>query len=349
MHKPLPGNRLGLWMVLGTCLGFTGCHGLHQQPNITPDVPREMSKVTLPDYHIQPPDVLLVDLIGAVPKPPYKIQPQDLLFVLVRGTPVEDPIKGVYRVEAEGTLRFGPGYGSIRVLDLTLEAATTEIEKHLKKTGLKNPQVFVTLEESRGIQQVRGEHLVRPDGTISLGIYGRVYVTGKTQEEARAALEGHLSEFFLKPTVSLDVAGFNSSVYYIVFDGGGSGEQVIRLPYTGNETVLDAIGQVSGLPAVASKKRIWIARPDDSGNSSDQVYPINWKGITQRALTTTNYQILPGDRIYVAADPLVTTDTFLAKVISPIERVLGVTLLSATTIRSIININNSNGGSGLGF
>jgi hypothetical protein len=60
---------------------------------------------------------------------------------------------------------------------------------------------------------------------------------------AKAAIENHLSKFFQKPSISLDISGFNSSVYYVIFDGGGFGEQVNRFPFTGNETVLDAIAR----------------------------------------------------------------------------------------------------------
>src|SRR5262249_56263464 len=60
--------------------------------------------------------------------------------------------------------------------------------------------------------------------------------------------------------VNVDVIAFNSKVYYVITDGGGFGEQVRRFPVTGSETVLDAISNIAGLPAVASKKRIWGAR-----------------------------------------------------------------------------------------
>ena len=53
--------------------------------------------------------------------------------------------------------------------------------------------------------------------------------------------------------MSVDVLAYNSKVYYVIMDGGGYGQQIVRLPCTGNETVLDAIAQVNGLPQVASK------------------------------------------------------------------------------------------------
>jgi polysaccharide export outer membrane protein len=329
------------WLIVGTCVASSGCHHLRQELVLPPDLPREHGKLTIADYIINPPDVLVIDLVRAVPLPPYKIKAQDLLFVHAKGTPADDPIKGVYRVEPEGVIRLGPGYGSVPVVELTIDEAIRDIEKHLKKT-LKEPQVFVSLEETRGTQMIRGEHLVRPDGTVNLGIYGRVHVAGMTQEQAKAALESHLGKTFLKPSVSVDVAGFNSSVYYVIFDGGGTGEQIFRLPFTGSETVLDAIGQVQGLPAVASKSRTWLARPT-ADEDDDEIYPIDWRAITQRGRTGTNYQIYPGDRIYVAAQPLVAIDTMIGRTLAPVERLFGITLLGSTTMRSFrINTGGNN-------
>jgi polysaccharide export outer membrane protein len=331
-----------MWIVASVCFALAGCHHLGSHGFTPPDVPRENRRLPIEDYQINPPDVLVIDLVRAVPLPPYKIKAQDLLFINVRGTPAEDPIKGVFRVEPEGIIRLGPAYGSMPIVDLTIEEAIRDLEKHLKtKGGLKDPQVSLSLEETRGTQLIRGEHLVRPDGTVNLGIYGRVRVAGMNQETAKEALEAHLSKFFLKPSISLDVAGFNSSVYYIIFDGGGAGEQVIRLPHTGSETVLDAIGQVSGLPAVASKSRTWVARPK-SDDVEDEVLPIDWRAITQRGRSETNYQIYPGDRIYVAAEPLVTMDTLLARTLAPVERIFGVVLLGNSTVRSFRTNNNNN-------
>src|SRR5262249_3862219 len=138
------------------------------------------------------------------------------------------------------------------------------------------------------------------------------------------------------PKVAVSVAAYNSKVYYIITDGGGFGEFVYRFPATGNETVLDAMSQIYGLPAVASRKRIWLARPAPPG-ACDQVLPIDGKGITRGAATATNYQLFPGDRIYVQAQPIITFDVALSRIISPIERVFGITLLGTTVVHAIQN------------
>jgi len=216
-------------------------------------------------------------------------------------------------------------------------------------------------------QPIRGQHLVRPDGTINLGIYGAVYVTGLTLDQAKDAIARQLAgririlpqkddpEFkdldlkqavtdidLIKKVLSVDVLAYNSKYYYVITDGGGFGEQVTRFPITGNETVLDAISQISGLPPVASKKHIWVARTVHK-HAGQQTLPVDWVGITQHGQVQTNYQIMPNDRVYVRAQKLVTIDTALARFFSPIERIFGITLLGSTTVNSIrTNGQNNN-------
>ena len=104
---------------------------------------------------------------------------------------------------------------------------------------------------------------------------------------------------------------YNSKVYYIVTQGAGMGDGVYRFPVTGNETVLDAISQINGLQQVSSK-RIWIARPTDEPGKV-QMLPVKWEDITAQASAGTNYQILPGDRVFIAEDKLIAFDTGLGE------------------------------------
>ncbi len=63
--------------------------------------------------------------------------------------------------------------------------------------------------------------------------------------------------------------------------------------------------------------------------------PVDWKGITQHGAMNTNWQIMPGDRVYVQADPVRRFNNNLAKFLEPIERLLGSTLLGAQTHNAI--------------
>jgi polysaccharide export outer membrane protein len=192
--------------------------------------------------------------------------------------------------------------------------------------------------------------LVRPDGTVSLGIYGSVLVAGFDLETAKGLIEHHLQKYMEKPEISLDVSGYNSQVFYIIYDGAGHGDQMYRLPITGKETVLDAIGMVSGLSVVASKKNIFIARPALVNGQENLVLPVDWNGITREGATATNYQIFPGDRLYVQAAPLITFMTYLDRALAPLDRVMGGVLLGSsvyTTIRFMGRNNTGNGTGGL--
>jgi polysaccharide export outer membrane protein len=306
-------------------------------------LPTELQKLSHPAYRIEPPDILLIDTISMTPKPPYTIAPLDALQVRVAGTLPEQPIDGVFLVGPDGAINLGYSYGLVRVAGLNVEQAQEEIRKQVSKV-LKEPQVAVGLAQFRGLQQARGEHLVRPDGTISLGSYGSVYVTGLTLAQAKLAIERHLSQFVLNPQISLDVYAYNSKVFYIIADGAGYGELVYRFPATGNETVLDALSLIAGLPAVASPhcSKIWVARPSPADNCCTQVLPVDWRAITQGGSTGTNYQIFPGDRIYVKADPLVAFDFAVAKVTAPLTRILNVALLGGATVQTFRNNNNNN-------
>ena len=311
------------------------------------DIPRELAKGSLPPYVIEPPDILLVDALRVIPQPPYRIEPLDILVLRVLGVPETAPIQGLFSVDPDGTVQLGLEYGTVRLAGLTLEEARAAIEQRLRAVGLKEPRAQVSLYQSRAVQQIRGEHLVRPDGTISLGLYGSAYVTGMTIPEAKAAIQSQLARYLVQPEVSVDVLAYNSKVFYVVTDGGGFGQQVVRLAATGNETVLDAISQVNGLSAVASQRHIWVARPAPARTCGDQILPVDWKAIVECGRTETNYQVLPGDRIYVKADALITTDNWLTKIITPIERLFGVTLLGNETVRSFGS--RGTGGTGTGF
>jgi polysaccharide export outer membrane protein len=282
---------------------------------------------------LEPPDILLIDAIRLVPRPPYTVQPLDILRIRATATLPDQPINANFTVSPDGNINLGYSYGSVRVAGLTLEKVHNVIRRQLSRV-LPNPQVAVALTHFRGLQHLHGKHLVRQDGTISLGSYGYVYVTGLTIPEAKCAIEQHLAQFMADPQISLDVLACNSKVYYVIFDCGCYGQQLYRLPITGNETVLDAIANVNGLPPVCSRRRIWVARPSPAEHGCVQILPVDWQAITQGGSTATNYQIFPGDRIYVRADCLIWLDDTLAAIFSPFERLCGVTVLGDTPAQS---------------
>lgn len=347
-------NLRRLLLLASVLATLSGCHLAQNRGPAQTDMtaqltymPRELDKVLHPDYVIEPPDVLTIDALSTLPNPPYHLQALDIVVVQVALDDGERPIDGAFAIELDGSIRFGSPYddpngnpapearidGPIKIAGLTLDEATDQIREHLGKT-FRAPALRVSLGQITGMQPIAGEHLVAPDGTVNLGMYGRVRVAGLTVEQAKIAIESHLSQYLLNPTIAVDVYAYNSKSYYVILQGAGLGDRALRFAVTGNETALDAVTELQGLSGVSSL-RMWIARPSRGRPTQQQVLPVDWNAITQNGDTRTNYQLLPGDRLFVAQDELVATDTRLGKLFAPLERVFGIVLLGTSAAQRV--------------
>jgi RNA polymerase sigma factor (sigma-70 family) len=181
---------------------------------------------------------------------------------------------------------------------------------------------------------ISGERLVRPDGKISLGFYGDVYVAGLTLPEVKEKVIRHLQQYLEdhalgiteidehgrqgidpatnKPrsidpkdstTVFVDVTAYNSKPYYV------QGEVVVpgRIPVTGTDTVLDGINYAGGLTSRADHSNVTLYRLDAEGRLPTAMH-IDIDQISLGDDLSTNYQLKPGDRLVVRRKPGLPTD-----------------------------------------
>lgn len=137
---------------------------------------------------------------------------------------------------------------------------------------------------------------VMADGRIDLGKFGRINVAGLTLEQAeemisRVILEQGRTETQVNVRLLEPVHR-----YYVLGEVHSPGSY----PLVGHETVLDGILAGGGLTAAAAPCTILLARPT-AAPSCRVTLPICYHEITQLGDTTTNYQLQPGDRIYVAS------------------------------------------------
>src|SRR4051795_9875441 len=107
-------RRRSGWLIALTAALACGCQTVRTPENkiAKSNLPREFTKVSMPEYVVEPPDLLLVEVLEALP-----------------GRPIS------------------------------------------------------------------GERLVKPDGKISLGFYGEVYVAGLTTTEIKEKIVLHLRQF----------------------------------------------------------------------------------------------------------------------------------------------------------
>lgn len=266
-------RRAGWLLTLAVCAAC-GCQTVRtpEEKIANSNIPTEFKKVSMPDYVVEPPDLVLVEVLEALP-----------------GRPIS------------------------------------------------------------------GERLVRPDGKISLGFYGEVYVAGLTIPEVKEKIVLHLRKYLTDETLGLfeidnetgkitknidpkdsdrvfvDVTAYNSKNYYVLGDVAAPG----RLPVTGNETVLDALNFAGGLLPTAAPQNIRLVRPAPPGACCEQTLPVNLAAITSGGDPTTNYQLMPGDRIVVYRDPIVRTTIFIDRLAAPFQTVMNSILQTSFTIRAV--------------
>jgi protein involved in polysaccharide export with SLBB domain len=141
------------------------------------------------------------------------------------------------------------------------------------------------------------DQTVLPDGKIDLGQYGRLLVAGKSVEEIEATVQA-----VVKPKtpdagpINVRLVGRQSKVYYVLGQVNAPGS----FPLQGRETVLDGIVAAGGLNVRASRSNIILSRPT-APDGCRVVLPVCYRQVVQLGDTTTNYQLQPGDRIYVPA------------------------------------------------
>jgi polysaccharide export outer membrane protein len=244
------------------------------------------------------------------------------------------------------------------------QIAKTNLPREFQKVSMPDyviePPDLLVIEVLQTLQgrPITGETLVRPDGMVSLGFYGQVYVAGLTLREAKEKIILHLRKYLTDEYLGLvqedeetgepkeidpadsdrvvvDVSAYNSKFYYVQGDVGTPG----RLPITGNETVLDAIIFAGGLVPTAAPRNIRLVRPAPPGACCEQVLPVNYHAITSTGDPTTNYQLMPGDRVVVYRDPIVRGTLFLDRLAAPFSTVINNIFTYSFAARGIQALN----------
>ncbi len=144
------------------------------------------------------------------------------------------------------------------------------------------------------------------DGTINLGSYGKLVVAGKSVEEIEADVRAAVARQSKDAgPILVRLVNRVSKVYYVLGEVNTPGS----FPLAGRETVLDGILAAGGLTDRASRDNIILTRPT-APHGCRVVIPICYSDIVQLGDTSTNYQLAPGDRIYVPSRGLLE-DCFL--------------------------------------
>lgn len=176
-----------------------------------------------------------------------------------------------------------------------------ELSRSVLPTHFLQPGDMVVIEPVQFESEVRlpADQRVMADGTVDLGGFGRVVVSGLTLEDAKRLIETRIVDAGGEPTqISIRLIE-PQQVYYVLGEVSAPG----AYPLVGSETVLDAILTAGGLTDRASPCDLILVRPT-APPSCRVTLPICYQAITQLGDTTTNYQLQPGDRVFVATRTL---------------------------------------------
>lgn len=181
-------------------------------------------------------------------------------------------------------------------------ATPRELSKVVLPVYVVEPGDVLYLEPAKFDSEIRlpADQPVKPDGTISVGRFGELHVAGMTIPEIRHDIESLIAAQAGGDTggnaeeVVVRLADWKSKVYYVMGEVNSPGSY----PITGSETFLDAIVAAGDITRRANRHQIILSRP--TGPCDERiVLPICYDNVIQLGDSSSNYQIQPGDRIFV--------------------------------------------------
>ncbi|QDV27062.1 polysaccharide biosynthesis/export family protein [Aureliella helgolandensis] len=199
--------------------------------------------------------------------------------------------------------------------DVASELAKAPLQPHRVEAG---DVLVIEPNDFNSPVQVPSDHTVQQDGTIDLGGYGRMQVVGLSvpdiqqqvqqsvlQQEtakrhAKIGLASHSSQAGREAEeaedygVTVRLVSQERGVVYVMGEVNAPGSY----PIAGSETVLDALILAGGLSTRSNEHKVILTRPQPSGQER-LILPVCYHQILQLGDTATNYQLQPGDRIYV--------------------------------------------------
>jgi protein involved in polysaccharide export with SLBB domain len=181
---------------------------------------------------------------------------------------------------------------------LSHELAKTPLQDYFIEPG--DRILIEPIQLDSDIQSI-GDQLVQVDGSVDLGKFGRLRVSGLTVEGIESAIEARIAEVNGDDgePMNVQLIETNGAEVYVLGAVGSPGSYALA----GNETVLDAIVMAGGVTSNASPCDIILVRPTPP-NGCRVVLRVCYRQITQLGDVTTNYQIQPGDRVVVGARTL---------------------------------------------
>ena len=164
--------------------------------------------------------------------------------------------------------------------------------------------------------EITRDVLVRPDGRISFDLIGDLFVQGKTLEEIRRDITDQAEKFILQPDVTVILSESNSRQYYVF----GEVESPGAYPLVGDVDMVNALASAGGPTQYAKLDAAWLVRPTEGESVT---YQVNFEEITRLGDATTNYELQPGDVVYVPPVLMVRIGYVVGQIFFPVQQIIG--------------------------
>lgn len=183
---------------------------------------------------------------------------------------------------------------------LSRELAKTPLTEYVLEPG---DSLLIQPADFDSPVRVPADQPILPDGAIELGVYGRPVVAGLTVPAVEVEVARLVKAKEGKDhAITVRLVGRQSKVYYVLGEVNSPGS----FPLSGRETVLDGLMAAGGLTRAAQEKKIILVRPSHP-DGCREVLPVCYPQIVQLGDTSTNFQLRPGDRIYVPSQGMLET------------------------------------------
>lgn len=251
-------------------------------------VPKELLKQPLPDYFVEIGDSILVEAVK---------------FDATIRLPGDQVIK------PDGHVSLGE-FGEYMAVGKTVQQIRVEVQQIIDDYIRQDREIAFEMERRRREDDQRIADLRNrksetddqdaddsADSDLSLSQSGSDLALGTIEdEEARIALNRRISESIIRNQISVRLVTWDSQKFYVLGEVNSPGS----FDYDGTHTVLDAIIEAGGLSSKSNQHQIIVTRPSTC-NSCRVVMTVCYDQVVQLGDTTTNYQLMPGDRVSVPA------------------------------------------------
>ena len=276
--------RLRIFFSLGAVALLCGCNTLGSLGLPTGTSPNKM----LPSAKCianRPSQSLLVPKeLANEPQAVYHVGIGDSILVETVNFDASIRLPGDQVVRPDGTISLGQ-FGKLSVVNKTVEQIQSEAQSSINRY-LENElqREFESEQQRQRLEQTEG------DSALQLP------VEESATKEQQVLLARRIADVLKKNQVSARLVNWESKKIYVLGEVNSPG----AFQYNGHQNVLDGIIEAGGLTSKANHHEIIVARPTTC-DSCRIVMKVCYDQIVQLGDSSTNYQLQPGDRVFIPA------------------------------------------------